>query len=341
MTEERQASMHARSERTPAPQEPIEAPLVSVLIPVLNGAAFLDDALASAVALDYPNLEILVSDNASTDATPEIIARFAAQDPRIQAFQHAETLPAAKHFNYLHDQMSPESRYVKWLHADDTLRADSVSKMVALAEANPSVGLVTSSMEVRDKVMGIWPDAPEVTPGKEMIRLYLRREIPYVFGNPSTLLFRSEFARQDEPFYRESQPLLSQQLDIESCYRILLEADMGYIPEPLSRMGIHDQSITTRNQIINKRLAGQVILAQHYAPLCMSKDEAREVLDKMMERYLKFLSSNVGEDKTFWDFHYQALEELGVSKPRARVAREWVARLPGRIARRLGFRRPD
>jgi hypothetical protein len=341
MTEERQASSHARSEGPSTPDAPAGAPLVSVLVPVLNGAAFLEAALTSAVALDYPNLEILISDNASTDATPEIIARFADQDPRIQAFHHVQILPAAEHFNFLHTRMAPESAYVKWLHADDTLRADSVRRMVELAEANPSVGLVTSSMEVNDRVMGVWPDALEVTPGRDMIRLYLRREVPYVFGNPSTLLFRSEFARRSEPFYAQNQPLLLQQLEIEACYRILLESDLGYIPEPLSEMGVHDQSITTRSQVINKRLAGQVVLAQRYAPLCMSEDEARETLDRMMARYLKFLSGNFGQDRTFWDFHHQALEELGVAHPRARVVREWVARLPGRIARRLSQRHQD
>lgn len=313
-----------------------QTPLVSVLIPVLNGEVFLEECLDSALAQDYENLEFIVVDNGSTDATAEIIARYAGRDARFKTHRHPQTIPAADNFQSCHDFMDEGSVYVKWLHADDTLRSDCIRRMVDLAEANPSVGLVSSFMDSEDGMLCEWIDAPEVTPGKEVIRLYLQRKIPYVFGNPTTVLYRSEFSRLERPFF-SGNPLLSQQLDIEACYNVLLESDFGFIREPLSWMRVHDESITTRNQTINKRLAGQVLLAQHFAPLVMPPDDAAATLDMMMKRYLKFLSQNLGQDAVFWDFHGQALRELGVRSPRVRIVRTWLARLPHRIARRLGL----
>ena len=59
-------------------------PLVSVGLFVFNGEDGLDKALDSLVGQDYPNLEIVISDNASTDATPDICRRYMQKDPRIK-----------------------------------------------------------------------------------------------------------------------------------------------------------------------------------------------------------------------------------------------------------------
>lgn len=313
------------------------ASLVSVLVPVLDGAEFLATCLDSALSQDYPSLEFIVVDNGSTDTTPDIVAAYAARDDRIRTHRHPRTIPAAENFNFCHTLISERSRWVKWLHADDTLRKDCVRRMVELAEAHASVGLVGCYVDTDQGVTGVWDDGPDVVPGRELMRRYIRREIPYVLGNPSSLLFRAEFARRERPFYAEHEPLLAQQLDIESCYRVLLESDFGYIHEPLVWMRLHDASITTRNQAINMRLAGQVILAQRYGPLCMAEDEAREALDMMLQRYLKFLSQNLSRDQAFWDFHGAAMRELGFDRPKVRATAEWAARLPRRVARKLGL----
>ena len=50
-------------------------PKVTIMIPTFNQAAFIGEAIGSALAQTYSNLEIIVGDDASTDATPEILAR--------------------------------------------------------------------------------------------------------------------------------------------------------------------------------------------------------------------------------------------------------------------------
>ena len=74
------------------PPEPEEWPRLSVLVPARNEEARLETALTSLRDQDYPNLEIVVVDDRSTDRTGEIIDDMAAQDPRIRAV-HVDELP--------------------------------------------------------------------------------------------------------------------------------------------------------------------------------------------------------------------------------------------------------
>ena len=67
-------------------------PRLSVVIPACNEAATLESAVATLLQQDYPDLEIILVDDRSTDGTGELIDRLARQDPRIRAV-HVETLP--------------------------------------------------------------------------------------------------------------------------------------------------------------------------------------------------------------------------------------------------------
>src|SRR5207247_9314969 len=69
-----------------------ERPLVSVCVPVYNAERWLAGALESAVAQTYEELEIVVADNASTDASAEIASGF--DDPRIRVERSRETIGA-------------------------------------------------------------------------------------------------------------------------------------------------------------------------------------------------------------------------------------------------------
>jgi len=68
---------------TSIPDTPlVETPLVSIITPSYNQAAYIEDTLRSVLQQDYPAIEYLVADGASTDVSPEIIARYAARYPQ-------------------------------------------------------------------------------------------------------------------------------------------------------------------------------------------------------------------------------------------------------------------
>ena len=74
-------------------------PLVSIGLPVFNGADFLAAAIESILAQEMGDFELIISDNASTDETPDICKRYAALDPRISYIRHPGNMGAARNYN--------------------------------------------------------------------------------------------------------------------------------------------------------------------------------------------------------------------------------------------------
>jgi glycosyltransferase involved in cell wall biosynthesis len=92
-------------------------PLVSVGIPVYNGQRTLRKALDSLLAQTYHNLDLVISDNASTDGTGEICLEYAARDPRIRYFRNPVNLGVYANFRRLITLANGE--YFTWAAIDD------------------------------------------------------------------------------------------------------------------------------------------------------------------------------------------------------------------------------
>jgi glycosyltransferase involved in cell wall biosynthesis len=145
-----------------------EVPLVSIGMPVFNGQSHIDEALRSALAQDYPNLEIIISDNASTDATAEICVKHAAVDSRIRYDRNPENVGATRNFHLT--LAASKGKYFTWLAHDDVLhRTDYVSRMVAFMEQAPDVVLCGSALDHLDywEPGSITPEHyPEIAPNR-------------------------------------------------------------------------------------------------------------------------------------------------------------------------------
>ena len=121
-------------------------PLVTIGVPVLDGAESLAEALESIAAQSHPNVEVIVSDNASTDDTPAIAAAFCASRPRWTYVRQATRLPAAAHFRWLYEQARGD--YFMWAADDDSRSPDFVERLVAALEADPAAGLAYPDLEL-------------------------------------------------------------------------------------------------------------------------------------------------------------------------------------------------
>jgi glycosyltransferase involved in cell wall biosynthesis len=135
------------------------APLVSIGVPVYNMETFIERALDSLCAQDYEHLEIIVSDNASTDNTPKICRAAAERDERVRFLSADENRGAAWNFSRLvHVAQGP---YFKWAAADDLCRPEFVSSCIAVLEDDPSAVLCyprTSLIDEDDTVVGDFDD---------------------------------------------------------------------------------------------------------------------------------------------------------------------------------------
>jgi O-antigen biosynthesis protein len=120
----------------------MDSPLVTVIITTYNYAHTVGTAIDSALALDYPNLEVLVVDNASTDATPELIERY-VPDPRFRYVRNPANIGMVPN----HNKGLREARgsYVLFLSADDLLMPHHVSRSMAYLREHPEIDVLYTS----------------------------------------------------------------------------------------------------------------------------------------------------------------------------------------------------
>ncbi len=123
-----------------------QLPLVSICIAAYNAATFIADTLKSALAQDYPHLEIVVSDDGSTDRTREIVQTY--EPNGIRFLRQEKTLGI--HGNYNAAFRASTGKYVCNLDHDDLLEPDYVSTMVQAMESNSQISFAHSACRLID-----------------------------------------------------------------------------------------------------------------------------------------------------------------------------------------------
>ena len=178
-------------------------PQVVIGVPVLNGARHLEKCLTALTAQDHPDLGILISDNASTDATPEIAQRFAAIDPRVRVIRQPHTLAVAEHFRAVSD--AADSRYFAWRAYDDWCDADWVSRLASLLDRDAAATLAVSRVTILTEDQGLVTEVsfPEQLGSSWRDRLRLASLAPpqWIYG-----LFRIDALRALDAAVRPRYP---------------------------------------------------------------------------------------------------------------------------------------
>jgi glycosyltransferase involved in cell wall biosynthesis len=267
-------------------------PLVSVVTPIYNGRTYIGECIESVLAQTYENFEYIVMDNCSTDGTLELAREYEARDARMRVVGATEFLDAVPNANRALREISPESKYTKVLHGDDWLFPECLERMVALAEANPTVGIVGAyRLEGTKVTLDGLPHSISVIPGSELGRSTLRASEPYpfLFGSPSSLLIRSDLIRAREPFYNEANPY---QDDMEACYQLLRESDFGFVHQVLTFTRRHAEAVMSRFTRIGGELPGQIDLLLKYGPYYLDEQEYHRRLAVMLARYGLFLAAH-------------------------------------------------
>lgn len=110
-------------------------PLVSIGMPVYNGADVLEQAIESVLSQTFHDFELIISDNASTDATEALCLNFAARDSRVRYIRQPVNLGAAGNFRFVLNEAC--GRYYMWAAADDLRSPDFLAENVAFLDAHP------------------------------------------------------------------------------------------------------------------------------------------------------------------------------------------------------------
>jgi len=120
---------------------------VTIAIPTYNRAGrFLRSAIECALAQTYPDLEILVADNCSTDATPDVVRSY--PDPRIRYMRHSTNIGANSNFNACIEAAS--GAYFLLLPDDDVIDPDMVEACMAAAAGRTGLGVIRTGTRILD-----------------------------------------------------------------------------------------------------------------------------------------------------------------------------------------------
>ena len=133
-------------------------PLVSIVIPVYNRESIVQKAISSALSQTYRNIEVIVSDNASTDNTWNVLNGFAQQDKRVSIFRNNENLGPVRNWEACFRQI--KGKYVKIIWSDDYITEDYLEKTIPILEQNDSCGFAYSKVCVEfssgNKIDHVW-----------------------------------------------------------------------------------------------------------------------------------------------------------------------------------------
>src|SRR5215813_1413007 len=284
-------------------------PFVSIVTPVYNGESFLADCIESVLAQGYSNWEYIIVNNCSTDSTLDIANRYASLDPRVRVLTNPTFVDAIRNHNIAVASISRSSKYCKVVSADDWITPDCLKRMVELAEAHPKVGIVGSYQRSNDEIK--WKGLPKnatVISGRKACRMHLLNNV-YVFGSPTSVLYRSDLIRRTASFF----PHLDPHADTSACFQCLRDCDFGFVHEVLSKERVHDAQISSRVRKLEGGTPELLDLVDQYGPFYLTEDELSKRREEVVAAYYVMLGrvalKMAGAE--FWKFHKRKLAKLG------------------------------
>lgn len=212
-------------------------PLVSVLMKSYNHDRFIAEAIESVLQQDFKNLELIIVDDASTDASRQIIERYAQQDPRIRTIFHKQNLGITKVVNDGIDAARGE--FIAQIDSDDVWAKDKLRKQLAVLEDNEDSIVWSEGELIDEKGRSLGKTFSQFVPGASkkksgaLFETLLAENV--IFG--STLIYK----RANLCGLRYDQGLL-----YLNDYKFLLELarkhEFQHIAEPLAKYRIHGKN---------------------------------------------------------------------------------------------------
>lgn len=214
---------------------------VTVGMPIYNGEAFLREALDCFEQQEFDDFEFVVSDNASTDATPDILDEYARHDRRIRVLRRPETVASCENFNGLVPEAT--APYFTWASCDDLREPSFLAELVAALDDSPACVLSYSHTDyVGDqRRAGRLNSRQKFSPGSEdsilgrLISIVRGRQYQMVHG-----LIRTDMLRKTRLFVGP----MGLPSDIGLCLELATLGSMCCVQKELMALRLHDKSLT-------------------------------------------------------------------------------------------------
>ena len=219
-------------------------PVLSIIIPCYNYAHYLRASVDSVLKQDYPHYEMILIDDGSSDETWSIMEAYAAQYSHVHAFKHPTNLGIFEANKT--GWKEAKGKYLHFFSADDLYQGQCLTKIMQLFDQHPHLGLVCTDIEYFQEGKTIPPkklletcQQPRIFSNREMIPLFQATD----FWIPGlTCIVKQEVLKK----HGHLEPKLENISDWFCFHKISLLEGVGYIPEALISMRLHDQTYTSR-----------------------------------------------------------------------------------------------
>ena len=198
-------------------------PLVSIVIPAYNSERYIGRTVTFALATDYPNLEVVVVDDCSTDNTLKVLELF--HDKRLRVIRNEKNLGMTGNWNKC--VRSARGEYVKLIPADDLVYPDCIKKSLPLLLRHPDIKLVVTGTDLineKDETIGKylhWP-VRGVFDGRKLAKPSMI--FNNFYGNPVCALFRKSDFEDVGGF--------------DECFPYILDFDLWLALSSLGRVAV-------------------------------------------------------------------------------------------------------
>jgi len=283
---------------------------VSVVTPVYNTAEYLAECITSVLSQTRGDFEYLIVDNASTDGSGEIAEEFAKHDARIRVVHFEKHLPQIPNYNRALRLTEPTARFCKIAQADDVLLPRCLEDMLSVAETDHGITLVGAYCILQNYVFLDGLDFYErVIDGVELCRRYMLGG-PFIFGNPTSHLYRMIDIQESPNFYSESSPIA----DADAAVRLLLRGKFGFVHQTLSFSRRTNDSISTRNKDYDIDTLTRRMILEMYGGYCLDSSTLKTLRRRWSGRHNRVLAEGwlFRYGHPFWDLHSAGLAEAGL-----------------------------
>lgn len=212
-------------------------PVVSVVMTSYNHERFISEAIASVLRQDFDDLELIIVDDASADASREIIERYKADDSRIRVLLHDRNLGIARTINDGNDLA--RGKYLGCIASDDVWMRDKLSKQLAVLEFNEDLIVWTEGEVIDGRGQPVGKSYSEligsVSEKKNGDVFPQLLERTHIFD--STILYKR--VNQGDIRYDES---LRYANDWKFVLDLAAKYEFCYMAEPLAQYRLHGQN---------------------------------------------------------------------------------------------------
>jgi len=204
-----------------------DLPLVSIVTPSFNQGEFIEETVQSVLAQDYPNIEHIVIDGASTDSTLSILRRYDGKISWISEPDRGQSEAINKGFRRARGEI------LSWLCADDLYYPDTVSEVVEHFHQHDGTDMIYGESQYIDsqgQPIGMYPSS----------EFNATSLLPFCFIPQPTVFMRKSIL--DRVGLVDSQ--LHYAMDLDLWARVAMQGRIDFMPRILARYRLHDGTKT-------------------------------------------------------------------------------------------------